>query len=209
MANPTNNVPDIVFVMIINTMRNMQFLRYNIPLELASAIRPLSSIEARELQNLHLAYRNGEWSREATEKLQKLSEKAEMLASKLEELLEDNGFSITEKDGIREVIASKSPFGTRTLFTWMLPEYEEYDGGLLSEQDEEEFLADVMSGLYDDESDRRYLKHMYTKRELHEGVIPNGDEFEYCFINKQVSHYDEDEEFDEDDNMNLSDLSLL
>lgn len=207
MTNTTDNIPDVVLEMILGAMRNMQFLRYNIPEELSNAIRPLSSLEAKQLQNLHLAYRHGEWSAEATRELQKLSEKAETLALQLEQLLDDHGYTIREKDGMKKVLSSRGPVGNKILFTWMMPEYEEYDGGLLSAQNEEAFLADVMSGVYDDESDKRYLSHMYNRRELREGVISDGDgSFTPCFVDKQIRHnYDTED----DDNMNESELTII
>lgn len=206
----TNNITipqvmrDTIREKILAAMKNMQFLRYNIPQELANMIRPLSSLDAKRLQNLHLAFRHDEWSEAASKELDELYDRADRLAFQLENLLNLNGYVIREKDGVKSVVSSKSPLGNRILFTWQLPEYEEYDGGLLSQQNEEEFLADVMAGLYDDKYDKQYLSHMYQKRELREGVIPDGDGHLHCFVDKQV-HLDEDVD---EDNMNSSELHI-
>ena len=136
---------------IFAAMRAMQFLRYNIPEEMGDIIRPLSSEDAKKLQNLHLKYRRGEWTDEDTNELIALKAKAELLERQLEDLLNDNGYTIdVSKTGEKKVTSSKSPLGRRIIFTWQMPEYEEYDGGLLSQQNEEEFLANVMAGAYDD-----------------------------------------------------------
>ena len=158
----TNNNIEAV---LVGAMKNMQFLRYNIPEELGAAIRPLSSADAKTLQNLHLKYKRGDWSAKDTDQLLSVQEKADERAKRLEELLTLNNYNIREKDGEKKVTSKNSDIGRHIIFTWQMPEYEEYDGGLLSQQTEEEFLADVMSGAYDSKYDKEYLAGMYPEDE--------------------------------------------
>lgn len=192
---------------ILAAMKAMRFLRYNIPEELANIIRPLSSTDAKILQNLHLEFKRGNWTDEDTEALVSIKAKAELLAQQLEDLLLANDYTIGwSADDEKKVVRSKTPLGRRIIFTWQLPEYEEYDGGLLSQQSEEEFLANVMSGMYDDKYDKEYLSNMYVKRELHEGCDPDcgasvGDG--HYFIDKDITSDEEESE------TNVSNLRIV
>lgn len=192
---------------ILAAMKAMRFLRYNIPQELAYYIRPLSSTDAKILQNLHLEFKRGNWTDDDTDALICIKAKAELLAQQLEDLLLTNDYTIGRSaDGEKKVVCSKTPLGRRILFTWQLPEYEEYDGGLLSQQSEEEFLADVMSGKYDDKYDKEYLSNMYVEHELHEGCDPHcgasvGDG--HFFIERRLVSGDEETETEP------SDLSIV
>lgn len=203
MVSETDRIPAALRA----AMRNMQFLRYNIPLELADVVRPLSSEEAKKLQNLHMKFSKDEWTEAETQELTTILIKSDERARLLEQILDNNGYIIaTNKEGVKRVASSKSPLGKRINFTWQFPGFEEYDGGLLSQQSEEEFLQDVMAGKYDDKYTKDYLSDLYPERELREGVSPTGNaEYLHYFLERNISSdLDEDE-----DNTNISDLSII
>lgn len=175
-------------------LRDAEFLRYNIPEELAQHVRPLSTKEAKELNSLSYLYKTGSWSDQATAKLMELRQKTDIKARTLEQLLKDNGYVIRYSN-VKEkmVVASKSPYGTRVLFTWQLPEYEEYDAGKLKEINEDEFLKELIAGKYDDKYDKEYLSQMYPKKELREGVERDGDEYRRFFLMKNSDDVDDED----------------
>lgn len=200
--------PEELFAILQEALSDEEFVRYNIPEKLGKQIRPLPSKDVKELRALSLLYQSEDkWSEKATARLLELSEKASERARELEKLLLDNGFCIRySRPQKRAVVSSKSPLGDKILFTWQLPEYEEYDGGMLEKSNEEDFLASVMAGDYDSKYDKEYLSSIFKKRELREGVSPVGDlEYSHYFVERPK---DADEEDDEDDT-NPSDLTLI
>ena len=93
----------------------------------------------------------------------------------------------------------------RTVFTWQLPEYEEYDAGLLKELNEDDFLRAVMSGEYDDKYDKAYMSQLYPEKEVHEGVDVDGDSEPRRFLLVK----NKSSEVGEDDNTELTDLHIV
>lgn len=187
------------------TADDADFLRYNIPEELAKFIRPLTGKEMHELSALRYLYRTGNWTDKASKELMKLRTKADTKARALEQLLKENGYVVRYSNAKQMMVVSERS-AKRTVFTWQLPEYEEYDAGLLKELNEDDFLRAVMSGMYDDKHDKEYMSQLYPKTDsLYEGVDVDGDSEPRRFLLVKSNQY----EPSEDDNTELTDLHIV